>query len=141
MNIREAILKAADHIERTPKDFEFMEERKPSCGSPGCALGWIGCFLSVESDGSKYGYPNLVAIAMGIRSGERRPEGMFYERMNALSPPGWKWDEQICATALREYADKYHPAPKLGIPASVRAIFDAQPIEQGCLVNSTPNQE
>ena len=52
MNVREAILAAADHIETYPKKFSFASVEVPSrrsCGTPGCALGWIGHFAgSIE---------------------------------------------------------------------------------------------
>lgn len=46
--IRQAILQAADHIEKNPCDFNFYSVDKPECGTPGCALGWIGVFMGIE---------------------------------------------------------------------------------------------
>ena len=86
-------------------------------------------------------YPGHVADACSIPKpppgndiGYKKPEGEFYRRMNVLyggneSGTGWINSADRCADTLRLYADKYHPAeaPKrVGIPASVRAIFETQ---------------
>lgn len=132
MNIREAILKAADHIERNPGDFNFNTSRVPHpCKTPGCALGWVGFFLRVEGEDD---FLNRTALVCGVpalkRGGFTRSEGEFYFRMNQFGI--WFSNAAECARCLRLYADKYHRAPKLGIPASVRAIFDAPAIEPVC---------
>lgn len=127
MNIRQAILKAADHIERNPGQFNFMAAGVPHpCGSPGCALGWTGHFMGC-TDGF-----NEVCSVMGLAI--TRPELPelgefdFYNRMDAINGDnGWRWEASKCAATMRLYADKYHPAEVSErrdlIPASVRAIF------------------
>lgn len=113
MNIRQAILKAADSIEQYPKLFEWksVSVANPECGTPGCAIGWICRHL-----GHSHWEPNKV---VGIKDCD------FYERMNEIHHDAWKRDHKICADILRIYADKYHPDTD-HIPASIRAIFTEQ---------------
>ena len=46
MNLRNAILQAADTIEQNPSLFEFTSVQRPDpeCGTPACALGWIAAY-------------------------------------------------------------------------------------------------
>lgn len=119
MNIREAILKAAAQLERRPDLFRWESCEIPSsteCGTPGCALGWIAHFVgqSARKEGSEWRV-GFVGV----------PDYEFYCRMKDLTGGNdWKRYAAECARGLRLYADKYHPAPKLGIPDSVRAIFE-----------------
>lgn len=128
MNIREAILKAADHIERNPLDFDFWKTGVPgSCGTPGCALGWIGHFMGETN------YFNDVCDVMGLGITKphlpERGEFDFYRRMDKIEGPAvlhgkWTNSAELCARTLRLYADKYHPAESRAvIPASVMRIF------------------
>lgn len=131
MNIREALLKAADYIEAHPTEFDFGKTDRPHpCETPGCALGWIGFFMGVEAHANDDTYfLNRVADACNVpalkRGGFTGSEGEFYFRMNELGM--WIHEASECAEVMRLYADKYHPAEKpkhIGIPASVRAIFE-----------------
>lgn len=134
MNIREAILKAADHIERNPGTFRFSVGTKPhDCGSPGCAIGWIGYFAGCKSRS----YIDISKELFNIHHSE------VYLRLTSAESPlatdwaygTWPRSAERCACALRFYADKYHPADGIaevtGLPASVRAIFDMTPAELG----------
>lgn len=97
MNIREAILAAASHIERNPVEFEWatcVTPNHPGCGTPGCALGWIACYMGTTM-------PRLDSSMNRFSA--------FYKTMNDLAP-GWMDSAAICAYGLRLYADKYHPA-------------------------------
>ena len=128
MNIREAILKAADHIERNPEDFRFTQPAVPDqCGTPGCALGWIGYFLG-EPEGLIWSYTHLDVSEHWLQLGHSTIGAeIFYNRMSALENGllwnTWSVNAHRCAETLRKYADKYHPAPADVIPASVREIF------------------
>ena len=125
MDIREAILKAADHIERFPLQFNYWSHDRPDgCGTPGCALGWIGVFAGVANTdvADTCAYIDAVEEKTGISA---LP---FYYAMADLVF-GWNEDGISCAMALRLYADKYHPAAKQDLPASVRHIFDMTPGE------------
>jgi hypothetical protein len=123
MDIREAILKAANQIERHPETFEFFSFDKPGCGTPGCALGWIGAFMNFRHDSVSYAADTAEQV-LGIQ------EGDFYTRMHTVLGGGklddrWTDDAAMCAWTLRGYADAYHPAaPRDAIPSSVRAIFE-----------------
>ena len=104
MDIRSAILAAADWIEKNPSSYEFQRIQKPSiCGSPGCLLGYIGLYAKSNEKESH----TISKEILGIRSGE------FYARMDNLlrnepwRVPGW---EDNAVRGLRLYADKYHPA-------------------------------
>lgn len=114
MNIRNAILSAANHIEQNPHLFDFMSVRVPEnpCGTPGCAIGWIGHFAEVGG-----WVAHNVAPAMGLKAaaGDSDAAHEFYRRMDALGKDGWRKDAEVCASALRLYADHYHPATSLVI--------------------------
>ena len=117
MNIREAILKAADHIGRNPNEFQFWSittPEHPGCGTPGCALGWIGTFCGLRHVG-----PIAVAQrALGLVNENGWDHAkVFYDRMRAIPEArGWSDSAAVCSRALRLYADKYHPAAPLRFP-------------------------
>lgn len=114
MSFRDAILQAAKHIEEDPQDFQFMTWKIPnSCGSPGCALGWVGYFAGVD-----IGNASTVAKAMGYEDPYEvdRADMSFYRDVEALLPKtgkesylNWQTDPKVCAKGLRLYADKYYP--------------------------------
>ena len=113
MNIRQAILKAADSIEQHPKMFSFGSLSIPGCGSPGCALGWTGHHLGMRG----YGLKNIcIAIGLPLLTKYKDRDDCwramtFYTRMTELIGSGdWRNSAPECAKALRLYADKYHPA-------------------------------
>lgn len=108
MNIREAILKAADWIEKNPHLYNFDRTRVPDCNTPGCMVGWIGHFMGYEpgtrcwQDG---GAEQIVGVYWGI----------FCDRIKEfLDYRGVDNSYTVCPIAavkgLRAYADKYHPA-------------------------------
>jgi hypothetical protein len=105
MNIRDAILKAADHIERNPREFDYWSTNTPEApgrGTPGCALGWVACFMG-ESIG---------ALDSSWNRAMR-----FYSEMDSLAH-GWMSSAPLCAKGLRLYADKYHPAESPAVPVA-----------------------
>lgn len=143
MNIYDAIMKAADQIEEAPASFNFMSTRIPDrCGSPGCALGWIGLFAGRPKGVQWWSFAAVATHVLGL------PDSTdFYHRMDDLTPfvrrltgESWQWRDNAkdCARNLRLYANKYHavdpveiddtkiePAKPVitGIPKTVRAIF------------------
>lgn len=135
MNVRQAILNAADHIEQRPRDFDFMRCAVPAdCGTPGCALGWIGHFLGMGGADFKD-----VNARLGLETDELMGARQFYDRMDALNNanPGemeWTDSSRICAKVLRLYADAHHPESRALIPESVRRIFTASPAELSALL-------
>lgn len=112
--IYEAIMKAAHTLESDPRLWDWWSGFVPaSCGTPGCALGWIGFHL-----GQKKGAGFYSQEAIGVDSFE------FYQRMRQISPEGaWKKSGKTAAAALRLYAEKYHAPVITGLPDSVREIF------------------
>jgi hypothetical protein len=126
MSIRDAILKAAAHIKRHPKEFRFMSISVPGgegCGTPGCASGWINFFQGSAS-------PIINARVLGVAT-----DGEFYRRMDSTTiwnhfiPGLWEMSARACARSLRLYADKYHPAPVAVRPVSqeCRVIAETAP--------------
>lgn len=126
----QAFMLAADHIEGNPKEFNFASRRQPSaldCGTPGCALGWIGYFMHTDPkpvviDDRLYSYfdYNQIGERCGfVRAswvGLTRPEDfeeVFYGRMDELHANrgglDWRESAQVCADMLRKYAETYHP--------------------------------
>lgn len=104
-----AIMQAADHIEQNPKEFSFFATLKPNgCGSPGCALGWIGYFAG--GDNYQDVARNVLKVEGASRYGDGSPHFNFYRRMDVLAGgfSAWAHDASGCARALRLYAEKYH---------------------------------
>lgn len=114
MNIRQAILMAADHIEGNPQEFNFSSTAVPSpgCGTPGCALGWIGYFYGHAV--REYGFSDVAKKSMGLDEFE------FYDRMAELAnhrfPSEWRRNAEVCAQTMRLYANKYYPAEPVKLP-------------------------
>jgi hypothetical protein len=102
MEIRQAILRAADQIQGHPELWNYWKIHTPSCGTPGCAIGWIAAMRGVSGFVSE-----VCAAALGIDAEE------FYERMRSkpIDCPVSIADAPKIAAGLRAYADKYHPAP------------------------------
>lgn len=110
--IRSAILKAADQITNDPASFLFTKTYlpNPTCGSPGCALGWIGYFLKYKDT-----YKNSMCDGVSKILNHSHQLG-FYRAMDSLSSTpddiesiNWRKNAATCAMLLREYADKYFP--------------------------------
>lgn len=95
MNVREAILKAADHIERNPHLYDYQKIYAPECGTTGCAIGWIGHFLGMSGKDL-----DEICDAIGTTHSE------FYER---TEPTGNVVAQECAVRSLRAYADRYHP--------------------------------
>lgn len=114
MNIYNAIMKAADHIEMKPYLYDFMHTTVPDCGTPGCMLGWIGHFAGVP-----VGSDVLDTVAqplLGIYY-EVHMAHPFYMRLRELGAGRYWTDAAVAAAAMRLYAEKYH-SPKKGRHAS-----------------------
>src|SRR6185437_10876015 len=105
MNVYNAIMRAADHIERHPQEFNFNSTSipdGPGCGTPGCALGWIAVFSDREASHYKSpcypeGYRSIGAIAENALNCSSSLE--FYFRMHTIAPK-WRSDAATCAQAL-----------------------------------------
>lgn len=123
MNIRQAILKAADHIEAHPEAFDFSDIAVPECGAPGCAIGWVAAFSGKEfrrtGCGTQPHHKETIARVhddegvCGVVFGCGHND--FYDRMKHFDE-GWLISAKSCARALRLYADKFHPAAPIRYP-------------------------
>lgn len=116
--LRQAILSAADWIEKHPDEFDFSSisiPDRPGCGTPGCALGWIATFHGYH----EFGPIGIAQKIMGVPGAGYFSEGgegaiPFYDRMDEIAGEvNWRDAAKDCANTLRLYADKYHPAAKL----------------------------
>ena len=123
MNIYDAIMKAADHIENNPKSFYYYSNDIPpalDCGTPGCAVGWVGHFLGHR------GVILQTHKVMGLDFGGPL-EGIynFADRMDEVSDDRrWRDSAEQCAATLRRYAEKYHgdEKPKAATPPDWNTI-------------------
>ena len=116
MNIREAILKAADSVETS--GYRFLNDRvEHSCGTPMCMLGWIGFHL--EMHGAKV---DNVARVLGLD----HPEEFYFYRNSEFG--GFATNASTAAALMRTFANDRYPAESRAlIPDSVRAIFTMSP--------------
>lgn len=135
MNIYNPIMKAADHIEANPALFDFQSTEIPRCGTPGCALGWIGHFMGRPAELSKDEYFSYSAVA--IYTLKLGPwivaDRNFYKLLDDLTNRSrWRDNAIECAKALRLFAASYYgEKPAItGIPDSVRQIFAELPGER-----------
>jgi hypothetical protein len=112
MNSYNALLAAADHIERFPEEFYFDAVNVPEavhCGSPGCAIGWTAFFAGVIqfTPQERLRLTVVCQHALGVSEDE------FYKRMNYISTDEWhgviSWRTHAgeCARCLRVYAERY----------------------------------
>jgi hypothetical protein len=108
--IRAAILKAADTIERDGDLWNFGEVLVPDCGTPGCALGWIGFHLGIP-----VGDP--VTRTARVLYGEDHKgngfyDGRFYREIKKLGVGIAMCGASDVPGALRSFADANFPAEK-----------------------------
>lgn len=141
MNTYQAIMAAADHIERNPDEFNVMSietPSAPSCGTPGCALGWISFFCGVKPEGRGTGYYIHILGRLGI---ER--DVTFYNRMDGITEDNpsvvcfgkWSRSGEACAAALRTYAEKYHGHEKFD-PAYLKLRGDLNELQAGVMLEA-----
>lgn len=92
-------------VESNPEQFDFDSTDRPdSCGTPGCALGWIGFYADIKPENYEC-IVDATARALGVSSGH------FYSLMDRCADSReWIDSAESCAKGLRVYADKYFPA-------------------------------
>lgn len=130
MNLYNAILKAADHIEHYPDDFNYHMLGVPACGSPGCAVGWIAHFSGVKAQ--PIGVTGEVCKqVLGVDYW-----GSFVGRMDRAVTGYWRRDPFVCAAALRLYAEKYHghEKPPALHPGFVKLRGDLNELQAGVML-------
>lgn len=118
----QAIMRAADHIEQNPELFDFHASVVPECGSPGCALGWIGFFANISPGISVSDASDAMDTS----------DWTFYHVMDALTEDvgddengnGWMANARLCALGLRRYAEKYfgHERQVAELKASLESL-------------------
>jgi hypothetical protein len=144
MNIYQAIMKAADRIEQYPQEFNFGSIGVPNeCGTPGCALGWIGFYADVT--------PGIVGFSTAAReilrlpatrydgAIEGAPEFTFYKRMDELTggTTAWRNSAPRCARGLRLYAAKYHADDKPITKSDAALVADLMTRVMGAKIPET----
>lgn len=130
MNIYDAIMKAADHIESNPREFDFYCIGVPEnlCDSPGCAIGWINYFTGTSRGYRLAEHPEYYLsrnsagrmsfdsdVCLGV------DQTAVYTRLDALYE-GWRSSAGACAAALRLYANNYHAPAKPVTPPDWNAL-------------------
>ena len=110
MSTRDAILKAADHIDRYPGQYDYCEAvntpYKPT--DRACMVGWIAYFAG-EAGGQHCGVrteidPTVCDRLLGV--GFRVFSDRMYEIRGLWSCPS---NAKAAAAGLRIYADRFHP--------------------------------
>lgn len=124
MNVRNAILAAADLIERNPELWAFNNTEVPPCGSPGCAIGLIGALMGAKVD-TVVSHISLDVVSVKDREFYNRMTDINCAMPNCIGRPSWHDSAEVAAECLRIYADKYHAnsTTKTGLPDVVRKIF------------------
>ena len=115
-DIYNAVLLAAEQIEKNPDSFKFLSPVRPHpCGTPSCALGWTHYFFT---DSGQYWESEKFyeALALGqywedTSPAQVRADEVFYNRMDKIASRNsrhcWRAFPEDCAVVLRLYAEKY----------------------------------
>lgn len=105
------LMLAAEHIEKTPTDWDFARIEIPKgkeCGTPACAAGWIGYFGGAAPDGT---VSDAVAV-LGIkynRSISESAYGVFSDMMTSINQ-NWSEGPIPAAQTMRILAEtKFKP--------------------------------
>lgn len=111
--IRGAILRAADRIERNPEFYDFRKTQQPTdCGTPACMFGWIA--FELGSPLEMHGHRMLVhRFAQFIRTGGVSADWGYHFRELYDMCDGDHNDAKVAVAAMRAYADKYFPAEQV----------------------------
>lgn len=128
MNIYNAIMKAADHIEKHPERFDYWSTMVPhSEGCQACLLGWIGFYFGQTIRDDIHGPIDQRITLLGVHY------SVFYAAIAKMSDVASlsQADPKRLAAGLRLYAAEYHEKAAItGIPDSVRQIFAELPGER-----------
>ncbi|SRR6266404_3063360 len=110
MNVHDSIIATAVLFETRPHLYDFQHIAVPSCGSPGCLIGWIAHFQGRESDNVHGG---ICKEVLGVDHHE------FYRRVEAIvsnenmwCEPGWTRSAAFASKILRVYAATYYTPAK-----------------------------
>lgn len=125
MNVFDALLSVADHIEQRPQLYSFEKTTMPTARDPrACILGRLGEVMGLDVANADLVAPR----ALGC------PHNAFFNELAAIiyrktgmppSPMTPLMVSTLVSTALREYVTLHRGEERPAIPAEVRAIFDA----------------
>jgi hypothetical protein len=128
ISIYNAILAAADTIERNPRLYVFQANLVPKCGTPGCLIGHIGAQLG-HTGQSIYDGDTWTSIGLDPINRHSLLDQMGYYDFRFKTEEGRSFakfavteDAPLAAAFLRYFAQRFKPA-HTGIPSIVRAIF------------------
>lgn len=126
MELRQAILAAADWIEKYPQTYVYKLTRVPPKGGCGCMLGHTGVFLGIDAGESI----SKVEEMLGINPNDL--SGPYYLRMADLMgshPEHWNW--RMAVDGLRAYANHYYPAePSKPTGSEICLAIMARPFDE-----------
>jgi hypothetical protein len=97
LSLYEAVMDAADHIERYPHDYGFDELLIPTSGGPASALAWIHVYSGIKGLGPDGNTADSINL-FGMNDEE------FCKHMNEAVGPLWREDAPLCASGLRLFA-------------------------------------
>lgn len=127
--IREAILRAADHIEQNPWLYNYAYTRTPDCGTPACMWGWIGFFLGYAK-GESIGFIARQIVPSSVtRDGVETTHLYEFRKSIGIEYDSATVDDAVAA--LRSYADKFWPAEKPAFNSAYLAFKRALAYELG----------
>lgn len=131
-SIREAILRAADSIEREPKRYSYKSNAGPGCGAPLCMTGWIGFHLSVPVTNDSYMYRVKVVTGFDYIDIEkwRLSQNATMPSEQYLRLQSYQSVASVAAELLRLYADHKFPAAPIA-PAIPLSTWDAIAADTG----------
>ena len=97
LSLYEAVMHAADHIERQPHDYDFEKPLIPKSGGPASALAWIHVYSGIKGLGPAGRTADSINL-FGVNEDE------FCKRMNEAVGPQWQEEASVCASGLRLFA-------------------------------------
>lgn len=120
MNIYDAIMKAADHIEADPSSYNFFEPNAPGAGGRGCMIGWVGHYMGLAG---KDVYHEVVP-ALGVDVAKNTLPNILHVVGFQAGDGCVTADARLAAKVMRRWAKTYQaPVKHIGIPDRIRAIF------------------
>lgn len=125
MNVFDALLSVADHIEQRPQLYNFEKVSMPTAKDPrACILGRLGEVMRLDVANADLVAPRVLGC----------PHNEFFNELAAIiyrktgmpqSPMTPLMVSTLVAAALREYVTIHRGEERPAIPQMVRAIFDA----------------
>lgn len=110
--IRSAILRAADRIEREPGCYSFGNVYAPvqggGCGTEFCMLGWIGHELGSAQKLSHYVAAEI--LGMDVKRDYNIAANKIYDFIRASGFVDFQRSAKHAADGMRSVADKFFPA-------------------------------